>query len=1391
MRHVPLFALVWLLCAFAAAEETLAQRILPTDRAVNASLTVGSPVLRFRFDLPEAHRVRLATRGSTALRLTLRTAGGSLIDPSKHNGSSGSDDLVNRLLECDLPSGAYRVEVRHRVAGGVGDFRLRLHRLKRLDGPADPGSDPGAGPMDDPPAKRESLAELRVQAGHIAPLRCSALAGDATLLALTGASDASYLWHVPTGRELATFPASRKCAIADDGRVVLIAGDESIRVYHGPTRRLLASQALKNQRPRHALLRAGLDGRTLHIAVTTSPPDQEACNQLYVATVDSQANGMAADFLGLGVTPATAADVTEDGAVWLGGEDGVLRRLKPRSSEVAETIPLGASPIEALIAAGDNVLAAERATHQLTLIRDGQPPRILARLDDSGQPRKSRLLDGSDFFKERTFVEGVTPNLELRQFVVSTDRRHLFVADSDGYVIRWSLASGAPQKVFEADVIDAFPPLTCSQDGHRFLIGSGLYEAEADKPAVPEVDAGGQPKFDLKRGPTTQLAVLEASWQPPKNASLEPMIEFVGNAATRIEKLIFDTRRRRVSTILDDRTLRHWSLDSGEHSIDRQVTAASAHLVLLDQGRYLVADGAVVRQFQDSQLETSYEIGKLAAPNTQAPPPDVRFLIESADGKIAAATRNEIHLIDIEAKTSKRLHQHSSDWVDLQFHGQGRWIVGGDSAGRLHVLPTSDPENLVSTNVNGRVLRVLILNALDETIASVQEVELAALLEDGSLWIRRGGMESRTTPLFAGTSSKLRSLGGGAVCQVDRNRVLVGDDRGNAALVDLDSPDEPVRFPVSTWAITDVAARRFQGRRLAIFVTTNKQCSLWDLERSPPAELCRMVGLRDNGYFVYDIDNRFDTDLLEEAPGVHWVFRDAPFAPGSPSLFQREFYEPNLLGRKVADDSFAPVPSIIELDRVQPIAKIESVTRAASGLVDAVDIQIAIRPGKVDQATGEVRGRPYDLRLFRDGQLIRQYPAPGQPVQLSRQADAAVAKLWQAQSDVIEKIAADNSKEGRPDSRYPGGYLKVFRDIPLPHRKANQDIEFTTYAFNQDRVRGEIDRVRFKVDAMLEPRTPRAYVLAVGVNAYESTDWDLNYAANDASRFLDVMRTSLDGYEVIALPLLADYHPPVERKRIRQSFATKENVKQIFEALADGQPPTGFWPGDTHRLRRITPDDLLIVFLAGHGFTKQSGEFYFFPHDIGPNQPPEANDEVLRRAISSEELWLWMHTLDAGRCIMIIDACQAGGIAPAGLKFGPFGSRGLGQLAYDKGMQVLAASQLDEVAIEIAAAEHGLMTYALVIEAIFNKRAMPGGANGFTLDDCLNFAVENISLIYRELLERPTTDADRRVVTRGRTAASKRFADMTEEERGIFVRQTLQRPSLFNFYRGDMEIRLK
>ena len=132
---------------------------------------------------------------------------------------------------------------------------------------------------------------------------------------------------------------------------------------------------------------------------------------------------------------------------------------------------------------------------------------------------------------------------------------------------------------------------------------------------------------------------------------------------------------------------------------------------------------------------------------------------------------------------------------------------------------------------------------------------------------------------------------------------------------------------------------------------------------------------------------------------------------------------------------------------------------------------------------------------------------------------------------------------------------------------------------------------------------------------------------------------------------------------------------------------------------------------------------------------------------------------------VIIDACYAAaGVTTGGFRPGPMGDRGLGQLAYDKGMRILAATQADSVALESAGLQHGILTYALLIEGLQARLADWDPADGRIMEDeWLAYAVRRVPQLYLELASG---------VFQGRG-----FRLFDSDERRV----SIQQPELFDF----------
>ncbi len=92
---------------------------------------------------------------------------------------------------------------------------------------------------------------------------------------------------------------------------------------------------------------------------------------------------------------------------------------------------------------------------------------------------------------------------------------------------------------------------------------------------------------------------------------------------------------------------------------------------------------------------------------------------------------------------------------------------------------------------------------------------------------------------------------------------------------------------------------------------------------------------------------------------------------------------------------------------------------------------------------------------------------------------------------------------------------------------------------------------------------------------------------------------------------------------------------------------------------------------------------------------------ILDHSISDQELEKVLEPLSASQLALVIDACNSGQALEAEEKRrGPMNSKGLAQLAYEKGMYVPTAAQSYQAALEAAQLGHGYLTYALVEEGL-------------------------------------------------------------------------------------------
>lgn len=192
----------------------------------------------------------------------------------------------------------------------------------------------------------------------------------------------------------------------------------------------------------------------------------------------------------------------------------------------------------------------------------------------------------------------------------------------------------------------------------------------------------------------------------------------------------------------------------------------------------------------------------------------------------------------------------------------------------------------------------------------------------------------------------------------------------------------------------------------------------------------------------------------------------------------------------------------------------------------------------------------------------------------------------------------------------------------------------------------------------------QAYALCIGIAAYR--------------HLRPLSKTTTDAQDLYSLLLRIGY-PAANMTLLLDAQATKPAISEKLDWLA----------------RRAGPNDAVVIFFSGHGAQLLGG---FWPGEY--LCPVEARlDNVRDTFISDEEFTTALRAIRAGRLVVFLDACHAGGV---GEPKDPTVQvqAGLSEAAYDrllaKGRVIIAACRPNEVAYELPNMRNGLFTHYLL-----------------------------------------------------------------------------------------------
>ena len=161
------------------------------------------------------------------------------------------------------------------------------------------------------------------------------------------------------------------------------------------------------------------------------------------------------------------------------------------------------------------------------------------------------------------------------------------------------------------------------------------------------------------------------------------------------------------------------------------------------------------------------------------------------------------------------------------------------------------------------------------------------------------------------------------------------------------------------------------------------------------------------------------------------------------------------------------------------------------------------------------------------------------------------------------------------------------------------------------------------------------FVLTVGVSKLANPAWDLANPANDATALADLLRQDK-----------AHLFSAVNVKTLTDADASKANIIDALKDIAG----------------KATPDDVVVIFLAGHGRTVD-GHYYFAPSDMGSHDAAlmakvnaaktddtfdKAVDAVFRaEGLGQDDLLPLIEGMQATRIAFLLDTCYSATLADA------------------------------------------------------------------------------------------------------------------------------------------------
>lgn len=146
----------------------------------------------------------------------------------------------------------------------------------------------------------------------------------------------------------------------------------------------------------------------------------------------------------------------------------------------------------------------------------------------------------------------------------------------------------------------------------------------------------------------------------------------------------------------------------------------------------------------------------------------------------------------------------------------------------------------------------------------------------------------------------------------------------------------------------------------------------------------------------------------------------------------------------------------------------------------------------------------------------------------------------------------------------------------------------------------------FEIEYTGTPDTPELYVVAVGVSEYADTQFNLNYAAKDATDMVTFFQEHSQNFGKVHV------------RQILNADAAKEQILAVKDLLKQSQV-----------------DDHVVLFFSGHGLLDEKLDYYFATTDIDFRHPAA-------RGLPYEAIEGLLDGIPARKKLLFMDTCHSG-----------------------------------------------------------------------------------------------------------------------------------------------------